>query len=66
MHFIETIFHVAPDNGTGTLELAIVLVVLFLAATLLALRIHQRRRRVSREAPDVMNRFRPRSLGARR
>lgn len=28
MNFIERIFHVAPDGGTGSLEMAIILVLL--------------------------------------
>jgi hypothetical protein len=66
MHFIETIFHVAPDHGSGTLEFAIVLAVLFSAATLLALRMRQLRRRASREAPNVSSHLLRSSAGARR
>ncbi len=42
MDFIERIFHIAPDGGTGTLELSF-LIVLLLAP--IAARIALRRRR---------------------
>jgi hypothetical protein len=39
MDFIERIFHVAPDGGTGTLELAIALIVLIVPLVLGGLRL---------------------------
>ncbi|HUI83323.1 MAG TPA: hypothetical protein VL240_03820 [Candidatus Binatia bacterium] len=45
MHFIEQIFHVVPDGGTGVLELGIVLVLLTLPLAGSVLR----RKRASRE-----------------
>lgn len=39
MDFIERIFHVAPDAGNGTLELAFVLVFLMLLLGVAALRL---------------------------
>jgi hypothetical protein len=39
MHFIEDMFHVAPDAGNGTLELAIMLAFLMLLLAVVALRI---------------------------
>lgn len=38
MDFIESIFHVAPDGGTGSLELAILIVVVVFPLVVLALR----------------------------
>lgn len=38
MDFIERIFHVAPDGGSGVLELAIVLVVLVVLLAVATLR----------------------------
>lgn len=38
MDFIEQIFHVAPDGGTGVLELAIALVFLAIPAAVVVLR----------------------------
>ena len=37
MDFIERLFHIAPDGGTGFLELAIALAVLAVPITLFAL-----------------------------
>jgi hypothetical protein len=36
--FIERIFHVAPDGGTGSLELAVLLVLVMFPLAVLALR----------------------------
>lgn len=36
MDFIERIFHIAPDGGSGALELALVLVPVLTAAMFLA------------------------------
>ncbi len=33
MHFIERIFHVVPDGGTGVLEVCLVAILLTLLAT---------------------------------
>lgn len=38
MDFIERIFHIAPDGGTGYLELAIALVCVLLPGAVLLLR----------------------------
>jgi hypothetical protein len=38
MHFIEEVFHVAPDGGTGVLELTLALVFLMLPLAVMALR----------------------------
>jgi hypothetical protein len=50
MHFIEEIFHVAPDGGSGRLELAIVL--MFLALTLTFFVVMRRRARRRRNSPE--------------
>jgi len=44
MHFIEQIFHIAPDNGSGLLELSIIMAVLSIPAVLLAVRRRAKRR----------------------
>lgn len=41
MDFIERIFHIAPDGGTGAMELAIVLLLVII--TLAAARLRKRR-----------------------
>jgi hypothetical protein len=41
MDFIERIFHVSPDGGTGSLELAIMLVLLVIP---LAVALHRKKR----------------------
>lgn len=38
MHFIERIFHVAPDGGSGVLELELLLALLLLALTFASIR----------------------------
>ncbi len=38
MDFIERLFHIAPDGGTGLLELAITLALLLIPITVLAVR----------------------------
>jgi len=43
MHFIEQIFHIAPDGGTGILELVIALVFVMFPLGVLALRTKRRR-----------------------
>jgi hypothetical protein len=43
MHLIEDMFHVAPDAGNGTLELAIMLAFLMLLLAVVALRIKRGR-----------------------
>ena len=45
MDFIEQIFHVAPDGGTGILEWAIVLV--FFIVPLAAMALRRKRGRIS-------------------
>ncbi len=47
MDFIERIFHIAPDGGTGLLELAIVLALIVLLAVV------SLRRRGSRGSPAI-------------
>jgi hypothetical protein len=42
MDFIERIFHIAPDGGTGTLELSLLIV--FLIAPFAAMMVVRRRR----------------------
>jgi hypothetical protein len=44
MHFIEQIFHIAPDGGTGTLELAIGFLLVMIPVALVTLRIKRLRR----------------------
>jgi hypothetical protein len=38
MDFIERIFHLSPDGGTGSLELAILLAVIAIPVTIVLLR----------------------------
>ncbi len=45
MDFVERIFHVAPDGGTGSLELAIIFVLLAFPIAVALLR--KRRARIS-------------------
>jgi hypothetical protein len=47
MDFIERIFHVAPDGGTGLLELAIVLALIVLLAVVTV------RRQSARSSPST-------------
>ena len=42
MDFIERMLHIAPDGGTGVLELAILLVLLVIPVAVAALRKKQR------------------------
>ena len=48
MNFIERIFHIAPDGGTGTLELSFLMVVLIVPIA--ALMVARRRRARSSQA----------------
>jgi len=48
MDFIERIFHIAPDGGTGTLELSFLIV--FLIAPIAAMMAVRRRRARSLQA----------------
>jgi hypothetical protein len=43
MHFIEQIFHIAPDEGTGLVESAIALVFVMFPLAVLELRMKRRR-----------------------
>jgi hypothetical protein len=42
--FIERIFHIVPDGGTGSLELAILLVLVIVPLAVLVLRKNRARR----------------------
>jgi hypothetical protein len=48
MDFIERIFHIAPDGGTGTLELSLLIV--FLVAPIAVTMVVRRRRARSLQA----------------
>jgi hypothetical protein len=41
MNFIEQIFHVSPDNGTGTLEATILIVLLVVPLAIAVLRMRR-------------------------
>ena len=45
MDFIEQIFHVSPDNGTGVLEATFLIVVLIIAIAFAVLRMRRLRLR---------------------
>ena len=51
MDWVERIFHVDPDGGSGVFELAIV-VFLVLAVTMLAMRVRGRLNRPRRSSSD--------------
>jgi len=48
MHFIEQIFHIAPDGGTGLVESAIALVFVMFPLAVLALRMKRPARLLTR------------------
>jgi hypothetical protein len=49
MDFIERLFHIAPDGGTGLLELAITLALLLIPVTVVMVR------RKARRQPRIRN-----------
>lgn len=44
MDFIERLFHIAPDGGTGMLEVTIVLILIFIPAAILSVKRNRARR----------------------
>jgi len=44
LRFIEYLFHISPDGGSGVLEIAIVMAVLLVPAAIAARRLLMRRR----------------------
>jgi hypothetical protein len=54
MDFIERIFHIAPDGGTGTLELSFLMVVLIVPITAMIVA----RRRRARSSQEQLGRER--------